>query len=129
MEQRRLVQYSGWAQPLRPVRCILGWVLLLVFTFLFSVGHAAQPDTIEFNAEQRTWLAQHKEQSFSVGFDPFGGVDSFELRGQRMGFLHLLLEDIQKRTGLKLTPAESSGWDDAYRKNRRLVWCQRHARA
>ena len=114
MEQRRLVLYSGWSQPSRTVRWTCGWVLLLVLTFILSAGHAAQPDTIELNAEQSTWLAQHKEQSFSVGFDPFGGVDSFELRGQRMGFLHLLLADIRKRTGLKLTPAESTGWDDAY---------------
>ncbi len=114
MEPRHLVLKSSWARPCPPGRWMGVWVLLLFFTVLLSTGHAAQPDTVQLNAEQHAWLTQHKEQTFSVGFDPFGGVDSFALRGQRMGFLHLLLADIHKRTGLKLIPAESTGWDDAY---------------
>ena len=114
MEPRRLVLNSRWARPYPPVRWVGVWVLLLFFAVLLSAGHAAQSDTVQLNAEQTAWLTQHKEQVFSVGFDPFGGVDSFELRGQRMGFLHLLLADIQKRTGLKLALAESTGWDAAY---------------
>lgn len=114
MEQRRAVRYSGGARPSGPVKWTFAWIVLLYFTFHVSTGHAAQPDSIQLSPEQGAWVAQHQGQPLTVGFDPFAGVDSFELRGQRMGFLHLLLADIQKRTGLKLVPAESTGWDDAY---------------
>ena len=114
MEPRRPVLYKVAEQKSRSIRWTFGWLFLFFSVFFHSLGQAAQSESLELKPEQRAWLTQHKEQSFSVGFDPFGGVDSFELRGQRMGFLHLLLADIQKRTGLKLTPAESTGWDDAY---------------
>ncbi len=95
--------------------CKAWWAsLLLLFTVLLPGAYAAQPASDPLHAEQAAWLAQHKNQTFTVGFDPLGGVDSFELRGKRYGFLYLLLADIQKQTGLRLVPANNSDWDDAY---------------
>lgn len=91
------------------------WAGLLLLTLLLpGLGAAQTASGIQLSAEQQAWLAQHQSQPLTVGFDPFGGVDSFELRGKRHGFLHLLLADIQKKTGLHLVPANSAGWDDAY---------------
>lgn len=87
---------------------------LLQFVLLLPTWTAAQPAAITFSAEQQAWIAQHQSRALPVGFDPFGGVDSFELRGKRYGFLHLMLADIQQKTGLRLVPANSAGWDDAY---------------
>jgi diguanylate cyclase (GGDEF)-like protein len=94
--------------------CRAWWACLLLIAMLLPNAQAAAGLGIPLTAEQTAWLSQHKSQTFTVGFDPFGGVDSFELRGKRHGFLHLLLADIQKKTGLRLVPANSSGWDDAY---------------
>ncbi|MDT8990322.1 transporter substrate-binding domain-containing protein [Curvibacter sp. APW13] len=65
--------------------------------------------------EQAQWVAAHAGQPLQVGFDPYSGMDSFALRGRRQGFLHLLLDDINAQTGLKLVAAQASGWDEAYR--------------
>lgn len=94
--------------------CKTWWACLLLFALLLPTAFAAPPAAIALSAEQTSWLAQHKGQTFTVGFDPFGGVDSFELRGKRYGFLHLLLADLQKQTGLTLVPARSADWDEAY---------------
>ena len=95
--------------------CKAWWAcLLLLFALLLPSATAASSTGVQLNAEQTAWLAQHKDQTFTTGFDPFGGVDSFELRGKRYGFMHLLLADIQKQTGLRLVPATSTDWDDAY---------------
>lgn len=90
------------------------WACLLLLAMLLPAAQAAPDTGVPLTAEQTNWLTQHKNQTFTVGFDPFGGVDSFELRGKRYGFLHLLLADIHKQTGLRLVPADSAGWDDAY---------------
>ncbi|MES2582201.1 MAG: transporter substrate-binding domain-containing protein [Pseudomonadota bacterium] len=87
---------------------------LLLLALLLSGLATAQTPGIQLSAEQKAWLAQHQTKPLTVGFDPFSGMDSFELRGKRYGFLHLLLADIQKKTGLRLVPANSAGWDDAY---------------
>lgn len=91
------------------------WAGLLMLLALLLPGlTAAQTQHFQLSAEQQTWLAQHQGKPLTVGFDPFSGMDSFELRGKRYGFLHLLLADIQHKTGLRLVPATSTGWDDAY---------------
>ena len=94
--------------------CKAVWACLLMAVVLMPTAQAATGAGIALTAEQTSWLAQHKSKTFTIGFDPLGGVDSFELRGKRYGFLHLLLADIHKQTGLRLVPADSSDWDDAY---------------
>ena len=94
--------------------CKAWWACLLLFALLLPAAFAAPSPAIALSAEQTSWLAQHKGQTFTVGFDPFGGVDSFELRGKRYGFLYLLLSDLEKQTGLRLVPATSADWDEAY---------------
>ena len=93
--------------------CKAWWACLLLFALLLPAAFAAPSPAIALSAEQNSWLAQHKGQTFTVGFDPFGGVDSFELRGKRYGFLYLLLSDLEKQTGLRLVPATSADWDEA----------------
>ena len=94
--------------------CKVWWACLLLLAMLLPTAQAAPGTGVPLTTEQTNWLTQHKNQTFTVGFDPFGGADSFELRGKRYGFLHLLLADIHKQTGLRLVPADSAGWDDAY---------------
>ena len=66
------------------------------------------------DADEAAWVAAHKNQTFSVAFDPYAGMDSFEYRGRRTGFLHALLDDLGSQVGLRFVPADVSGWDDAY---------------
>lgn len=63
---------------------------------------------------QTTWLTQQGQKTFRVSFDPHAGMDSFMLRGKRLGFLHLLLQDIHAHTGLNLEADVSSDWGEAY---------------
>lgn len=91
------------------MRCVL---------FLAAIGVAfgthAQPSSTHLTAEELAWVATHRETSFKVGFDPFAGMDSFEFRGKKTGFLHALVDDMRERLGLRLTLAETNSWDDAY---------------
>ena len=72
-----------------------------LFSGLFSLLAAAtlvraEPSSVNLSDEERAWVAAHQQHVFSVGFDPFSGMDFFEFRGMRTGFLPNLLADMQK---------------------------------
>ena len=92
-------------------RC-LGFVLLFL-CFAVSLGHARTSE-ISLTDEERAWIAAHRQQEFTVGFDPFAGMDFFEFRGRQAGFLPSLLVDMQAQLGLRFSLAKVSSWDDAY---------------
>ncbi|QDL56482.1 diguanylate cyclase domain-containing protein [Rhodoferax aquaticus] len=66
------------------------------------------------SAEEQSWLTAQQGKTYTVGFDPFAGMDSFEFRGKRVGLLHSLLADVRGQLGLNVVPAQVKGWDDAY---------------
>jgi diguanylate cyclase len=85
---------------------LLGWA--------WAVASAYGASSVTLTAEQTTWLEAHRDQTWSVGFDPLAGVDSFDFRGRRAGVLPGLLDDMHAELGLKLVQAKVTGWDDAY---------------
>lgn len=91
------------------VRC-----LLVLATASVPFCTHAQPPSPRLTQEEIAWVASQQDKSFTVGFDPFAGMDSFEFRGRRIGFLHDLLPDMQRELGLRISLAEIAGWDDAY---------------
>lgn len=86
--------------------------ILCLFTSATSLATATL--SISLTLEEQTWIAKNQEKNFSVGFDPYAGMDYFEFRGARTGFLPALLDDMQKQLGLRLSPANVSSWDKAY---------------
>lgn len=80
----------------------LGFALFCLF-FAVSLGHA-HTSAISLSEEERAWIAAHRQQEFTVGFDPFAGMDFFELRGRQAGFLPALLADMQAQLGLRFPP-------------------------
>ena len=93
------------------VRCML---LLLACCAVSGLAMAATSPDMQLTAEEQTWLTAQRGKTYTVGFDPFAGMDSFEFRGNRIGLLHSLLKDMQSQLGLNVVPAQVKGWDDAY---------------
>lgn len=92
----------------------LRMAVLLALSGLATGLAQAAPEGLQLSAEEQTWLAAHRGKTYTVGFDPFAGMDSFEFRGARIGLLHSLLKDMQEQLGLRVVPAQVKGWDDAY---------------
>ena len=88
--------------------------LLVLATIGVASGAHAQSSSTRLTAEESAWVAAHRETLFTVGFDPFAGMDSFEFRGKKTGFLHALVGDMQEHLVLRLALADVNGWDDAY---------------
>ena len=77
---------------------------------------AAPAASLQLSADELAWLSAQRGKTFTVGFDPYAGLDSYEFRGQRMGLLPELLKDIRSQLNLQVVPAQVSSWDDAYQR-------------
>ena len=97
----------------RSTSCLRFFLLLVAGCLLAGAAQAAAPG-LQLSAEEQAWLQAHRGRTYSVGFDPFAGMDSFEFRGKRVGLLHDLLKDMQAQLGLNVVLAQVKGWDDAY---------------
>jgi diguanylate cyclase len=97
-------------------KCV-GWLLFfLAICTLASAAIAAPTSRLQLSPEEQAWLVANRDRTYTVGYDPFAGMDSFEYRGGRIGLLHDLLKDMQDQLGLRVVPAQVKGWDDAYRR-------------
>lgn len=87
----------------------------LVACFPAAVCISAETSGVVLTPEETAWVAAHRETVFSVGFDPYAGMDVFEFQGKRMGFLPAVLDDMQAQLGLRFALADTKTWNDAYR--------------
>ena len=97
----------------RTLRCLFlgfaGWCALTAATASLAVP-------LQLTGQEQAWLTSQRGKTFTVGFDPYAGLDSFEFKGRRIGLLPELLKDLQSQTGLKVVPADAKSWDDAYQR-------------
>ena len=96
---------------LRQHRVALVMGLLLLLATLWLPARAAP---LTLTAEQTRWIEAQKNKVFTVGFDPYAGMDDFEFRGHRVGLLPSLLKAMQNDLGLRFEKAQVVDWDDAY---------------
>ena len=99
-----------------PARNMRGLGLWLVGWCVLTAALAAPTAPLQLNTEEQAWLVAQRGKTFTVGFDPYAGLDSFEFRGKRIGLLPELLKDMQAQLGLQVVPAQVTGWDDAYQR-------------
>jgi diguanylate cyclase len=85
---------------------------LAVLLALGALGANAATTTL--TPAQTLWVQAQGDKVFTVGFDPYAGMDDFEFRGRRVGLLPSLLADMEKALGLRFAKAEVKDWDDAY---------------
>ena len=96
---------------LRQHRVALVMGLLLLLATLWLPARAAP---LTLTAEQTRWIQAQENKVFTVGFDPYAGMDDFEFRGHRVGLLPSLLKAMQNDLGLRFEKAQVVDWDDAY---------------
>lgn len=89
------------------------WLLGAALGLVTALTPAADSG-VKLSPEEQAWVSAHREQTFTVGFDPYTGMDCFDFRGAKTGLLPALLADMRKHLGLRLSLADVSGWNEAY---------------
>jgi diguanylate cyclase (GGDEF)-like protein len=92
-------------------RCRLA---LMVGALLALTTFGASAASLTLTPAQTRWIQAQGDKVFTVGFDPYAGMDDFEFRGQRVGLLPNLLKDMQATLGLRFAKADMADWDGAY---------------
>ncbi len=90
------------------------YVALVVGVFLSLATLGAGASSITLTAAQTRWIEAQGDKVFTVGFDPYAGMDDFEYRGKRVGLLTNLLKDMHETLGLRFAKADVTDWDSAY---------------
>jgi len=89
------------------------WLLGAALGLATALAPAADSG-VKLSPEEQAWVSAHREQTFTVGFDPYTGMDCFDFRGAKTGLLPALLADMRKHLGLRLSLADVPGWNEAY---------------
>lgn len=112
---RRHVLALHWRRP--SCSAAMRWLCILITGCGLSFAAAGQTKpTLQLSGAEQAWLAAQQGKTLTVGFDPYAGLDSFELQGRRVGLLPELLKDIQTQLGIQIVPADVKNWDDAYQR-------------
>ncbi|WP_210546638.1 transporter substrate-binding domain-containing protein [Rhodoferax sp. PAMC 29310] len=92
-------------------RCRLA---LMVGALVALTTFGASAASLILTPAQTRWIQAQGDKVFTVGFDPYAGMDDFEFRGQRVGLLPNLLKDMQATLGLRFAKTDMADWDGAY---------------
>ena len=103
-----------WVQLCRRYLACLGTVFLLAMASASANATVVAPSRVQLSSEEQAWLAAHHDETFTVGFDPFAGLDYFDFRGHHAGLLPALLADMKTQLGLNVVTANIQNWNDAY---------------
>jgi len=90
-------------------------LLIIIGLILFSSTVFADSSKSLLSSEEQTWVEAHRDTTFTVGLDPYTGMDYYDFQKHRTGFLPRILEDIRKQLGVNLVVADVSSWNDSYR--------------
>lgn len=86
--------------------------ILLCFIFLlFSSFCFGETD---FTEEQIEWLSLNKDQVFTLGLDPYSGMDYFDFRAEKKGYIIQVTKLIEEETGLSIEIIGDSTWGAVY---------------
>jgi len=98
------------------IRRIFIRLFTLIFIFiniLFSYSSYALSSSIQFTKEELNFLKAHENETFLLGLDPYSGMDYFEFRGQKAGFLLDVIKLIERETKINIEIASEKSWGEA----------------
>ncbi|MGB3366585.1 MAG: transporter substrate-binding domain-containing protein [Acidaminobacteraceae bacterium] len=88
--------------------------LVLVFITLILTTSVSFASDTEFTIEEESWLKEHSGETFTLGLDPYSGMDYFEFRGEKRGYLIDVVEQLRNDTGLNIRIIGDSTWGKVY---------------
>lgn len=85
---------------------ILFLVLILVRGIAFSSD--------EYTEEEKEWLDEHRGQQFTLGLDPYAGMEYFELYGEQKGYLPDVIARIEDALDIQIHIVADKPWGEVY---------------
>ncbi|MBN2795515.1 MAG: transporter substrate-binding domain-containing protein [Clostridia bacterium] len=88
---------------------ILSFILILFFLLTFSYA-----EEYDFTVEETNWIQEHQGDTFTLGLDPYSGMDYFTFRNQQMGYILEVVKIIEDDLGINIEIIGDSTWGNVY---------------
>lgn len=87
-----------------------------IFTLIFIllINTFALADEYDFNEEEEQWLIEHKNETFTLGLDPYSGMDYFWFRGKEKGYVIDLATLIGEELNIQIDIQGEKSWGSVY---------------
>lgn len=74
----------------------------------------ADSRNIQLTNEEAEWLELHKNETLYLGLDPYSGMDYFDHRGQKKGYVIHLADLIESELGIRIEIVGDKSWGQVY---------------
>lgn len=88
--------------------------LPVIFLIMILISSTSFADDVEFTIEEKNWIKEHSGETFTLGLDPYSGMDYFEFRGLQTGYVVSVSKLIEKELGIKIDIVGNSSWGAVY---------------
>ena len=94
---------------------VFGIVLMLLFFLSMSiVTTLAQSDNLQLTTQEKQWLKENKGKEFALGLDPLSGIEHFEYKGQKSGYVYDLVKAINKDLDINIRVEATKSWGEVF---------------
>jgi len=87
---------------------------LLILICLLLITLSLTTFAYEFTDQEIEYIKNYKNQTFTLGLDPYSGMDYFMFRGIEKGYIIDVVKIIEKETGLKIDIIGNQSWGKVY---------------
>lgn len=77
-------------------------ILIIWFFVLGFSGFTVQAESLQLDQADSEWLEEHRGETFTLGLDPFLGMDYFEFKEKQLGYMNDVIHLIEAETGIKI---------------------------
>ncbi len=92
-----------------------GIVLMLIFFLSMLMKTAlAQSDNLQLTTEEIQWLKENKGQHFILGLDPLSGIEHFEYKQQKYGYIYDLVKAINRDLDINIRVEATKSWGEVF---------------
>jgi len=94
---------------------IFGIVLILIFFLSILIKTTlAKSDDLQLTTEEIHWLQENKGKSFTLGLDSLSGMEHFEYKDQRYGYIYDLVKAINRDLGINVRVEATKSWGEVF---------------
>jgi diguanylate cyclase (GGDEF)-like protein len=74
----------------------------------------AQSDNLQLTTQEKQWLKENKGKEFTLGLDPLSGIEHFEYKGQKSGYIYDLVKAINKDLDILIRVEATKSWGEVF---------------
>lgn len=93
------------------------WAFIILSILIYSVaGNLSFAGDFwdVLNDDEQKWLLEHRDETFSLGLDPYSGMDYFTLFDQKKGYVLDIANLIERELNININIIDDKTWGEVY---------------